>query len=287
MANPIDVQEAALFMVNSAMSPGGTPVTPYKAAVGWPPVGVLQAIAKGGPSIIAVYDRKLGKNTTRWNPHVISQTITTATLTSAVSPSRIAPGQTAHITLGGSVTSGDAVSALATVVGGNTGAVVAIGTGGDTPSTMATKLRNLINSDSSMAGVLTATASGSVVTVTNVGNVALALASYTGNGGTQVREIGRRDRPMQIVVWTQTEDLRNLIVSVISPAIQLQDIGFGPTLADNTLARLSYTTDYDIEDNTLEDVYRHDFMVTMDYAVTTTDLLYSVLAPVTTIQGPT
>jgi hypothetical protein len=39
-------------------------------------------------------------------------------------------------------------------------------------------------------------------------------------------------------------------------------------------------SDYDLEDATLEDVYRHDFMVAMDYAVTTVDLLYAVLAPV-------
>lgn len=284
MASQFDALSGILALVNAALSPGNTPITPYQAAVGYPSVGRLQSIAQGQPAAVSVYDRKISRNTTRWNPFVISQTVTAATLTSAVAPNHIAPGATARITLGGSVTAGDAVSALAIQKGGATGAVVAIGGSTDSPTTMATALAGLINSDSSMAGVLTASAAGPVVTVTNVSPVGLQIASYTGNGGTQTREIGRREPQVQLILWAQTVEIRNLMAGALQTAIANSEVNFGPVLADGTQGRLAYVSDYDLEDNTLEDVYRHDFMVSIEYPVTTIDALFAVLAPVGTYQ---
>lgn len=280
MASPFDALSGVLAFVKAALSPGGVAITPYEAAVGYPAVKRLQDIAKNAPAAVSVYDRKITKNATRWAPHVVAEVVTPATLTTALEPARIAPGATATITLGGTVTVGDAVSALAQTVGGATGAVVAIGGDTDTPTTMATALAALINSDASMAGKLTATASGVVVTVTNVSTVALALGSYTGNGGISTREIGRRDQSMQIILWAKTVEIRNMMVAALASAIASAEIDFGPTLPDGTQGRLSYMSDYDLEDDTLEDVYRHDFMLSLEYAVTTTDVLYAVLAPV-------
>lgn len=283
MASQFDVLKSVQDLVNAALSPGGNPLTFYQAAIGYPSIGGLQQVAKTGVAAVAVYDRKISKNTTRWAPYVFSQTVVPATLTTALAPNRIAPGQSATITLGGTVTLGDAVSALAVRVGGLTGAVVAVSVQNDSPTSMAAKLANMINTDSSMLGMLTAAAVGAVVTVKNVANVALQLGSYAGNGGSQQREIGRREQQMQVILWARTVEQRNLMVAALETAIALSEINFGPLLPDGTQGRLSYVSDYDLEDDTLEDVYRHDFMVAMDYPVTTTDLLFAVLAPVLTI----
>lgn len=283
MASQFDVLTSVQSLVTTALDTLVPPIT-YLAAIGYPPVKALQNVAKSGPALVSIYDRKLSKNSTRWGTYVASQTVIPATLTTALAVDHLAPGQSTTITLGGSMTPGDAVSALAIILGGNTGAVVVSGTGADTPTTMATKLAAAISTDSSMAGLLTATASGPVVTVTNTAAVALALGSYAGNGGTQTREIGRRDQQVQVILWAKTVEQRNTMVAVLADAIAESELGFGPPLPDGSMARLSYVSDYDLEDNTLEDTYRHDFMVGLDYPVTVTDVLYAVLAPVGTLQ---
>lgn len=285
MASQFEVLTSLLGLVNGALSPDGNPLTFYEAAIGYPAIGRLQQVAKTGNAAVSIYDRKISKNSTRWSPYVISQTVTPATLNTALAPSRIAPGQQATITLGGTVTPGDGVSCLAVQIGGNTGAAIVRGLQNDTPASMAQNLTNQINVNLSMTGVLTATVDGPVVTVTNVAGVALQLASYTGNGGSQVREIGRRDQQVQIILWARTVEQRNIMVEALAEAIAESELNFGPVVDDvGDQARLSYVSDYDLEDDTLEDVYRHDFMVGMDYPVTTVDVLYAVLAPVITFQ---
>lgn len=285
MASQFQMLGGVLGLVNSALA--GLQVNNialnYKAAIGWPAIKTLQAIAKGGPALVTVYDRKIGKNSTRWSPTVVSQTVVPATLTTSILPTKLAPGESATIVLGGIVTPGDAVSCLAVQLGANTGAVVAVGLAGDTSVTMAAKLARLINTDASMVGLLTATSLDSIVTLT-AGTVAVGVQSYAGNGGTQEREIGRRDQSVQVVCWTRTVEQRNAMVAVIDVAIANSEINFGPTLADGSAARLSYVSDYDLEDDTLEDVYRHDFMISVDYPVTVTDALFAVLAPVVKVQ---
>jgi hypothetical protein len=284
MASPFDMLSGILALVNSALSPEGNPVTPYEAAVGYPSINRLQTICQNGQAAVSVYDRKISKNATRWSPYVISQTLVPATLTTEITPNQLPPGASATITLGGAVGVGDAVSAIATQLGAKTGAVVAIGLQNDTPVTMALKLWQLINSDPSMVGVVSASLNGDVVTIKNITSKGIAVGSFAGNGGTQVREIGRRDQQVQVILWAITVEQRNLMVQALAEAIAESEINFGPTLNDGSQGRLTYVSDYDLEDDTLEDTYRHDFMVACDYPVTTIDALYTVLAPVLTVE---
>jgi hypothetical protein len=111
-------------------------------------------------------------------------------------------------------------------------------------------------------------------------NVTLGLQSYTGNGGTQTMEIARRERSVQITCWSRTQQIREGVVDPINNMIATDELNFGLTMPDGTVARLCYVNDFDIEDDTLEDVYRHDFMVSIEYPVTVLDQLYAVLAPI-------
>jgi hypothetical protein len=261
-------------------------VTP-STGIAWPALPTLQEVARGGAAPITVYDRRIGKNVTRWSPQPISTVVTEATLTTEISSEVIPHGGSVVITLGGTITVGDAVSAVLTSFmsappSPNTQAAqVVSGTASDTPSTMASKLAAAINGDPVLSTWVTAVASGPAVTLTSIVAAGqLGLQSYTGNGGVQTTEIARRLRQFQIVAWTQTEVLRQAVTDPIDVMLAQDDTNFGIVLLDGTPIRVMYEGDYDLEDDTLEDVYRRDFIVSVDYPVTSTDQLYAVLAPV-------
>jgi hypothetical protein len=51
-------------------------------------------------------------------------------------------------------------------------------------------------------------------------------------------------------------------------------------MADGSFGQFYYNNDLYIEDGSIQDLYRRDFHVSVDYAVTTNDELYSVLVPI-------
>jgi hypothetical protein len=268
------------------------PVT-ITTGIGWPSVKVLQNNVKGSNAIISIYDRKMARNSTRWKPTVLGQSVTNATLTTAVSQSTIPPGETAVITLGGEVTPGDAVSAVVT---GNqflsqqasdgqvlttAAAQIAIGSASDTPITLAGTLASAINADPVLSQWVFASVSGSTITIRSLLPVGtLNLQSYTGNGGSMTREIGRRDRNFQVVIWAPTSNIRSAVTTALEALFQQIETDLWLTFSDGTMGRLFNQNDFDLEDATLADTYRHDFLFSVDYPITEQDALYAVLAPI-------
>ncbi len=268
-------------------------VTPAaRVGIGWPPLNELQDVVRGGQAAIAVYDQKIGRNTTRWLPFSYDPTIVVPTLTTTLSSGMIAVGGGAMIILGGTITPGDAVSAVFTNVGivvfdndGNAvprqvGAEVVIVVAGDTLAIVAAKLAAAVNADPLLSLWVSAVSGGPMVTLTALAGIGpLIIASRTGNGGTQLREIGRRERHFQIACWTATEIDRQAISNPIDVMLAQAELDFGFLLPDNSYGRLLYLNDYDIEDGTLVDAYRRDFLCTVDYPVTVVDQLFAILAP--------
>jgi hypothetical protein len=267
--------------------------------IGWPPLSALQAVAQGGAPLVTVYDRKVGRNVMRWNPYAYNQVAVPATLTTALAPASgmIQPSGTATITLGGTPGVGDAVSCVVNnrtvaqigldqVDLGQTAAQVVSAVGGDTASTMATKLAAAINGDATLSLWLSAAAVGPAVTLTSlIATAPLTVQSYAGNGGTQEMELIRKERQFQVVAWTRTELQREQLCDPVDTALATAQATFsGVTDASGNPIRVLEVNDYDLEDDTQEDVYRHDFLVLLEYAVTTVDQLYAVLAPVVEYQ---
>jgi len=253
-----------------------------QVGIDWPSTRVLQQAVKGGNAIVAVFDRKLTRNTTRWIPTVIGETLTPATLTTVASSSIPANGS-GTITLGGSVTVGDAVSCVL-MNGTAQQAAIVSGFSADTPATMAAKLAAAINADPVLSTWVSATSNGSVVTVQSLGP-SLLMFSSTGNNGSAIIEIGRRLREIQIACWASTVEDRNLLAGQIDTLLSTIEAMIGPyqaglVLADGTSGYLKIGSDYQLDDATLSDAYRHDFMLSVDHGVTTQDALYSVLAPI-------
>jgi hypothetical protein len=297
MSSLYDVMGALAAAVKTAVTglTAGTPPVALNVLVGtdWPSINVLQNVANGtsGP-VVAVFDRRVGKNSTRWSPFTYDQVVTPAALTTALVPvsGAVAPLGTCTIDLGGTPGVGDAVSCVVTnqalvvnvdgVLGPIMAAQVVSAIAGDTASTMATKLAAAINGDATLGTWLTAVAAGPVVTLTSlVAGAPLLVASFAGNGGTQQRELGRRDRQFSITCWVATLEARRAVVDAIAVLIANLQIVF-LTAADGSPVQVLFGNDFDLDDNTLEDVYRHDFLVHVDYGITTTDQLYAVLAPV-------
>jgi len=147
----------------------------------WPSVKVLMENVRGQSALVTVYDRKMGRNSTRWKPIGLGDTLIPATLTTAISNGTIPGGGSATITLGGTVTPGDAVSCVlsawsrfntdATAVTGEnpiatpTWAQIVTGGPGDTPSTMAAALCTAINADSLLSKWVIAQVAGPVITL--------------------------------------------------------------------------------------------------------------------------
>lgn len=262
----------------------GRPIK-IQAAPGWPPENALQEVGRieNHLCLIAIYDRRISKDSTRWSPKTVGMQVTAAGLTSSVSVVSIAAGGSAVIALGGTVKANDAVSCVLT----NTGPIphaqaadVVSAVATDTPSTMATKLAAKINADSVISTWVSAIASGADVTITNNSGHLLNIASYTGNNGVQVIELGRRLRQFQIAVWTRSEEEREAVGDPIESAIAGLQVNFGLLMPDGSSARVIYGSDHAFEDATLEDVLRRDFFLSVDYGITTQDYLYSVLAPI-------
>ena len=290
-----------------------TPGSPINVEVGlyWPSAKALQDnVKKIDPatgnltSLVTVYDRGLAKDSTRWVPTPIGGSAITPTLTATVNgipvvvttDPTILPGGTATIVLGGTVTPGDAIGVVLSNQINNPIAVVATGGATDTPTTMATQLAALINGTATgsygnggiggagqlgtLPSWVTASAVGSTVTLTSLVGGFLGLSVNIGNGGTLITEIGRRLRHFQIVVWSRTPDDRFTVTNPIEEWIAEQESNFGLTFPDGTMGRLTFYGDMLRDDATLSDTYRRDFLICVDYPITTTDQVYAVLAPI-------
>lgn len=267
------------------------------SAIGWPPEKALQENVRGSTSVISVYDRKMAKNSTRWKPIVLSTNTTPATLTSALSNSTLAPGATGTLTLGSNVTPGDAVSLVinnsalgmkvnfSNVTIQNVYAQVVVAGANDTPISLAQALAAAIAADPVLSTWVNVSASGGILTITSLVPVGtLTLQSNVGNGAVNTREIGRRERVFQVVVWSPTSDIRTVVASQVEVLLQQLEVNFSLAFSDGSFGRLYNQNDFDLEDATLADTYRHDFIFSVDYPITEQDALFAVLAPIPAYQ---
>jgi len=275
-------------LVSTSIDTNGKPLT-VQVGLYWPSAKTLQnnVRAADGPNglgpnaLITVYDRGLAADSTRWSPQVVGQTLTPATMTVILSEAYVQQLSSMTLSFFDPVTVGDAVGVVLTPSLFNGVAVVAIAVAGDTAATMAAKTAALLNANPAIAAMLTATVSGTVVTLTSLmANAYVPVRVNVGNGGTQLTEIGRRKRHFQIVVWTRTPDDRITVGDPIEALIATLEANFGLTFPDGTLGRLTFSGDTQHDEATLSDTMRRDFMVCVDYGINVVDQTYAVLAPI-------
>ena len=296
----------------------GLPDLTVGVGIDWPSPKTLMNNVRGGSGLVSVFDRKLTRNTTRWNPTPIGGTLQNPTITGALSSGVIQPAGTTLLVLAGTVTAGDSISLVVTngqlfgtdglpprdltfggfVFGessfGNasgtqiyspTAAVVITATDGQTFAQLATAMAAAVNANTTLAAWISATAVGPVITLTSLVANLLTVQSLIGNTGTSTIEIARRMRQLQVTAWARSIEDRDTISNPIETMIALMETfqdpyGAGLPLADGTVARLELVSDFELDQATPQDTYRRDFLVSVDYPITTTDTLYTVLAPV-------
>ena len=279
--------------------------SPLRVQVGldWPPVRTLQGIVKMAPptALVSVYDRKTGHDSTRWIPTVTALTAVTATTTSSPSQQNLAAYTTCQLTISGPCTVGDAVSlvvynpqqrALQDPGDGSytvspTAAIVANAAAGATPATLAAALAASA-AGGGLAAPVAVAVSGATLTITSQTSGPLVISSYTGNGGTTLTEIARRVRDVQLSIWAPTTEVRDAAANPIEALLAQIETFRGPSgafqtglpLGDGSFGTVRHKNDFIIDDPTISDLYRRDFIFSVDYPVTVLDNLYSVLAPI-------
>lgn len=264
----------------------GNRLLDVQAAIGWPSENKLMDIARrpGGVAAIAVYDRKISKDSTRWMPYTLGTDAPTPGLTRTLSNDIINPSASVELTVGGVPIANDAIAVVLEFFGADipqTDAQVVILNGSETLPAIASSIAAAINGDDVLSTWVSAVAAGPVVTITNtLGAGHLGVAANIGNQAIETREIGRRNRQIQIVIWARTEEERNAVGDRIDQLVAVLSSQFGIQLPDGTWARLLYVNDHSSDDATLNDVLRRDFFVSADYAITSRDVLYAVLAPI-------
>lgn len=259
----------------------GTQSPSYTIAVGWPPLALLQGVATAGAnSVISVYDQGPARDTTRWMPFILGNVIVpTAGITTVIANPFIGPSASTTLTITGtpSFADGDAASfILGQGLLGNTNAgVVYITHSADTLNTFTAGLAAAITA--AFSAKVTATAVANVITITNITSGNLTLSSNVGAGATLQQEVRRAMRSVGIHVWAQTPTIRDTLGDIIEGRLATLQATFGYNFSDGTWGRVTFQSDVNIEDDILQDVYRRDFIIGIDYGVTVADQVYTVL----------
>lgn len=275
-------------LISQSIDTAGKPLT-VEVGLYWPSAKSLQnnvrkgnAPGGGGPSaLVTVYDRGIAADSTRWVPQIVGQMLTPATMTATLSENYVQQLDTMTLTLGDPVTVGDALGVVLSPTVFNQLAVTVTAVTGDTAATMAVKTAAALNANPAMAALMTATVVGNVITLTSLTATAyVPIQANVGNGGSQLIEIGRRKRHIQIVVWTRTPDDRVTVGDPIEAMIAQLEANFGLTFLDGTMGRVTFSGDVMHDEATLSDTMRRDFMVCVEYGINVSDALYAVLAPI-------
>ncbi len=270
----------ALLVTQLQQATASVTPTPIVAA-GWPQLDLLtNTVATGVASAISVYDSGKSRDASRFMIYTANEVLGTVGISSAVSLPRLNPSGTVTVTLFGTVNTNDAVSF---VVGYGPGVEAAIveATTGATLDTMATALASEINT--ALTGLVTATVSGAVVTVTNATQSILMVASNVGNIGTRYIETDRKVRDIQVDVWTNSDAQRTVIGRLVDQQLAYLDAtfgmqGVGGSTDDGTWVRVRNLGDRMNDADVLKDLYRWTWNVTLEHAQTYAENLYSVLA---------
>ena len=263
--------------LQSAVSGALTGVTPApQVGIGYPPVTAFQNAGRtGAPPIVSVYDRGVSRDTTRWIPKLaVPEVITAASITQSLSNPIIVPGGASTITFGNTAIAQDAWGLV--TQGGVSGVVTYVAASAETADAFASGVATALSGAFGSFGV---SVSGAVVTIVNNSTKDVLIQSNVGNVSSSMIEVHRTKREGQIIVAANTPDNRDALADPIDTLLAQMEVDFGYQLSDGTWVRLWSQGDISLEDNIQHNVFRRDFVVTLEYGVTYLETGYSVLAP--------
>jgi len=83
-------------------------------------------------------------------------------------------------------------------------------------------------------------------------------------------------RQVQITSWANSPDLRDTVCDPVELAFSEQQVYFGSQFPDGTWARILLENDVSVEEDTLQDVFRRDFIIGCEYGIVQPSVTYPV-----------
>lgn len=161
---------------------------------------------------------------------------------------------------------------------------VAIGNKGESLGSLAAKFRDQINSDTALNQWISASATGAVLTVTNLTGELIKIEANVGNVQDHSRETGSTTARVMISVFCASQDVRKIVGSKIETELSEASRRFGFKIADDNDVRLKLIFPRISRDNSLVDLYRQDFVCDMTYINRRTSRAYEILVPTSETQ---
>lgn len=267
MASILDASNALKQAIADALyptTPSGNSVAgmPVKVYVGWPIPHQLDADLAAGTVNVSVYNRPGDERvTTRYMSGWQVAVDAVATLTATMNGHAV--------TIAGTVSTPQVVAAIVQGI-----AYIYDVQANDTLNSVAAGLATVLQVD-----YPTTSAAGAVVTLPNSANL---QAVRIGASGTVVKELRRQEKGFQVTVWAHTPTARDAVGSFIDEAFGLPVQVAAP---DQTNIKIEYRGSSITDEHQKTVIYRHDFMLTVEYATATSEDAMQIIAPVVNLQA--
>ncbi len=280
MATWRDVQNLIRTIAEDSLSSANVPAV---VGVGYPPVRALQNVARSGV-LVSVYDHGLAPDKTRWIPFPALPSVPILSALSISGPSSISAGTSGTIAISGSPIPEDTLSITVLGSGSYQGASYTEPQSGSLDS-FCEGFVTAFNTDAvtsygtpsqGISGMVASYLGAGVIELQNNRAAAVALTLKATNGSVVSREIRRVMRQLQVTAWANSPDLRDTVCDPIEQAFSEQQVYFGSQFPDGTWARILLEEDISIEDNTLQDVFRRDFVIGCEYGILQTVVEYPI-----------
>lgn len=237
-------------------------------AIDWPPLKALQSVATGQlPTIISIFDRGGSKNNTTaivLNPVFAPQLITPGAV---LTPSALSlpPGESITLTGSGSPIQGDGF--CLTLASGVVQQFQLFAEYTAVPSDTLTTALTAFTTQINLFTDIVATLSMGVITVTNNTTNTFVVWSEVVNQTNVTQEGYRWLRDIQITVWSRTPADRSKYGNILEQLFTQLEVNFGFETSDQSWCRLLVKDDILHKDTQLQDIYRRDWMLSIDYPV--------------------
>lgn len=258
MADVSEVADTVVGLISGLLYPTGTSnpsviagVAGIRVYAGWPVPEQLDADIDNSVNNVvvpichvSVFPLPGERNTTRYLPKWADAVINTQTLT------LFAAGQT--VTVGGTVP--PASNPHNAVIFANGVPYVYAVQPSDTLTGIATALATLI-----AVAVPGTTNTGPVITLPSIARLGPVRIGIT---GTSMLEVSRQEKQFQIVIWADSPAHRVAIAKIIDPALKAMTF---ISLPDLTGGRIRYVGMREIDTAQKQQIYRRDFVYTVEY----------------------
>lgn len=275
MADIADVASGLVDIITSLVYPAGVghapePAITVKIYPGWPDNATLDTdlgLPTGAATAhhISVFNTPVERATTRYVPDWEQFDPPAATYAAII------VGQV--ITISGGAPTVYSPQNVALIIGPKF--YVHTATAAESPASIAAALGALMVADYPSLAVV-----GPAITMPGAANIRAARVGVLGDAQ---QEVGRQERGFQITIWTESDAARQVLARLVGPGLRAME---RMTLADRSIAKLTYRSSGDLDNAQRQGVYRRDFLYMVEYATTIDMTAPQIVATRTDVEDP-